>query len=74
MVYTVYLYHMPFVRKDVDNLDRPNFVYYKFSDIKRSPNLITYHQINRDVGVRYKQCITRKLYALALMLKGYLGI
>ena len=26
------LYHMPFVRKDVDNLDRLNFAYYKFSD------------------------------------------
>ena len=69
-----YLYHMPFVRKDVDNLDRPNFAYYNSFPtvtIKISPNVITYHQINRDVRVRYKQCITRKLCTLALMLKGY---
>ena len=25
----VYLYYMPFVRKDVDNLDIPNFAYHK---------------------------------------------
>ena len=57
------LYHMPFVRKVVNKLDRPNFAYYKSFPtvaIKTSPNFITYHQINRDVRVWYKQCITRK--------------
>ena len=71
------LCHMPFVRKVVDNLNRPNFVYcnsFPTVAIKTSPNIITYHQINRDVRVWYKQCITRKWCTLALMLKGYLGI
>ena len=71
------LYHMPFVRKVVDNLDRPICAYYKsFPTVasKTSPNFITYHQINRDVRVWYKQCITRKLCTLVLTLKGYLGI
>ena len=56
------LYHMPFVRKVVHNLDRPNFAYYKSFPtvaIKTSPNFITYYQINRD-RVWHKQCIMRK--------------
>ena len=68
---------MPFVRQHVDNLDRLNFAYYKsFPTVanKTSPNLITYHQINRDVRVWYKQCITQKYRTLVLTLKGYLGI
>ena len=66
------LYHMPLVRKDMDNLDSPGFTYYKSFPtvaIKTSPNITTYHQFNHDVRVRYKQCITRKLCILALMLK-----
>ena len=46
---------MPFVRKNVDNLDRPNFAYYKSFPTetnKTSPNFITNHQINCDVRVR----------------------
>ena len=71
------LYHMPFVRKVVDNLDSLNFAYYKSFPtvaIKTSPNFITYHQRNRDVRVRNKQSIARKLCMLVLTLKGYLGI
>ena len=66
------LYYMPFVRKDMDNLDRPDFAYYKSFPtvaIKTSPNIITYHQINRDVRVRYQQCITQKLFTLVQTLK-----
>ena len=73
----VYRYHMPFVRKVVDNLDRSIFTCYKSFPtvaIKTSPNLITYHQLNRDARVRNKQCITGKLCTLVLTLKGYLGI
>ena len=63
------LNHVQFVRKDVDNLDRYNFAYYKsFPTVatKISPNCITYHQINGDVSVWYKQCIPRKLCTLVL--------
>ena len=54
------LYHMTFVRKIVDNPDRPDFAYYKSFPtvaIKTSPNFVTYHQINCDVRVRNKQCM-----------------
>ena len=69
MIYTTI---MPSVRKVVDNLDRPNFAYYKSFPtvaIKTSPNFITYHQISRDVRVWYKRCITRTLCTLVLTLK-----
>ena len=71
------LYHMPCVRMVVDNLDSLNFAYYKSFPtvaIKTSPNFITYHQINSDVRVRNKQCITRKLCTLVLTLMRHLGI
>ena len=62
--------HMPFVRKVVDNPDRPDFAYYKsFPTVafKISPNFITYHQINRNVRGWYnKQCMMRKLRTLVL--------
>ena len=54
---------MTFVRKIVDNPDRPDFAYYKSFPtvaIKTSPNFVTYHQINCDVRVRNKQCMMRK--------------
>ena len=71
------LYHMTFVRKVVDNPARQDFAYYKSFPtvaIKTSPNFIAYHQINRDVRERYKQCMMRKLCTLVLTLKGYLVI
>ena len=74
MIYTICRL---FARLWITYIDRPNFAYYKSFPtevIKTSPNIITYHQINRDVRVWYKQCIMRKLCTLALMLKGYLGI
>ena len=62
---------MPIVCKIVDNSDRPDFAYYKSFpsvSIKTSPNFITYHQINRDVRVRNKQCMMQKLCMLVQML------
>ena len=70
MVYII----LPFVRKDVDNLDRILPITCRsFPTVanKTSPKLHHLAPNNRDIRVRYKQCTTRKLCTLALMLKGF---